>query len=265
MRAKTINAEGCEFANSKAFCSLNKKSREIINKLNDYLENKITSYQVDISEEEMREKRGIQILGDFYNWCCNLITKEEIFPLYDNQERMNRNYKELRGALIDSHADLFNISTKLNNFTREINEGFKNIHETFNIFLSDTLRHENNALDSLLKTQELTVNTLNVLQKHILIDHFRDVLEHCKNHKIPAILLSPQILGEDLKELDKKLFNEKLTLAIPHSNIMAYFTHPLATCHLSQDEILINVKIPLISLTSVGNFILHNKQALVNS
>lgn len=163
---------------------------------------------------------------------------------------MNKNYKTLRDALIESHAQLYNMSTKLNEFTKNINEGFQHIHDTFNIFFNETLQNENNALDSILKTQETTINVLNLLQKHILIDHFRDVIDHCKNHKLPSILLAPNILAEDLKTLNKKLENEHLTLAIPYTNIMSYYTRPSTSCHMTIDEILISIKIPLITLGS---------------
>ena len=57
-----------------------------------------------------RTKRGIQWIGNFEHWCCNVLTEEQGQEFRDKGSTLREGYTKLREGLIDDHAALLNLS-----------------------------------------------------------------------------------------------------------------------------------------------------------
>lgn len=82
------------------------------------------------------------------------------------------------------------------------------------------------------------------------VGQYQEILEHCKSHRIPPSMIELQTLSEDLKTIQTKFRKENMTLAIGLDKIMLYYSHPLTHCQISETDIILNIKIPLITLES---------------
>ena len=71
------------------FCLFIEACHATTNKIHDLLNDDMKYQYLDFINTALpneRIKRGIQFIGDFFTWCCNVVTTEQTTVLYNNQE-----------------------------------------------------------------------------------------------------------------------------------------------------------------------------------
>ncbi len=64
-----------------------------------------------------RQERGIQWLGDFSNWCCNVLLREGQ-QFTDRENSLKEGYDRLSSSIIENHAALLNVTSEIQIFFR---------------------------------------------------------------------------------------------------------------------------------------------------
>ena len=84
-------------------------------------------------------------------------------------------------------------------------------------------------------------------QLELLAIHYKEVRKMYARNLIPHNVVKPHILKEDLKLLKGKLRKINAQLAIHANDTLQYYQIPIAKCQVIDDEIIILVKIPVIT------------------
>ena len=144
---ETTDIRECNKNFDHDFCSFVDTCHATTNKIHDLLEDDI-KYQyldfINIAPKNKRVKRGLQFMGDFFLWCCNVVTTEQTSVLYDNQNNINNNYNNLKETILTTHVELINVTEKLNSFSSNINKDLDALHESMKI-IANTLEKQKNS------------------------------------------------------------------------------------------------------------------------
>jgi len=58
-----------------------------------------------------RSKRGVQFIGDFYNFCYNVATDKQLKNFYSNEEKLGEQAEKLKDIFVSDHKDLSRITS----------------------------------------------------------------------------------------------------------------------------------------------------------
>lgn len=240
----------CKNKNSN-YCSIINQSLILLKNLNKNInENDIDTMEfLNNHNNKKRSKRGIQLIGDFYNFCCNVATKKQIKHFYNNEEQLEEQAEKLKNIFVSDHKDLSKITSQLNNYTITTGNRLELLKNSFKNFvkeekINDMLEKTN--YDNLIQgTQEITFNIINILAKFSNYERESNIHLHCKLGKIPPRIISTEVLYQDLKKLSKVLKEDGYELVINLDNIFSYYNLPIVECQFSSSQILIKLKIPV--------------------
>ena len=76
------------------------------------------------------------------------------------------------------------------------------------------------------------------------VQHYPDILSHCRSQLIPLTAVPTDLLKKDLERLDTEL-RKHGQLAIPASEVTNYYSYKITSCHLNEDTIHINLRVPV--------------------
>lgn len=210
----------------------------MMNQLNEFFLNntktKIFDLQTEFKNE--REKRYIQFLGDWFHFCCGVVSEKHIYPLFSNMESITKQYEKIKEAVIDEHKEFIGIASELNNISQTINENF----DQFQKLNEESLKNIN-------------LRIITYLQTTVYLQTYEDMLNNCRLQHLSHTFLPIQTLQNDLNKLREKLQKLNLTTAIPADQTLQYYSLPLAHCSVSKKEIEIEVKIPLKTIDTDWN------------
>lgn len=196
-----------------------------------------------------RSKRGIQFIGDFYNFCCNVATDKQIKNFYNNEERLADQAEKLKNIFVSDHKDLSQITSTLNNYTMTTGNRIESLKNNFKNFVKeekDNMMLEKNNYNNLIQgTQEIMFNIATSLVRFINYERDSSTQLHCKLGKIPPRVISTEVLFYDLNKLSKILMEDGYELVIKLENIFSYYNLPIVECQFSKSKILIKLKIPI--------------------
>lgn len=216
------------------------KNKKNMEKLEEISNNKIKNY---------RTRRGIQFIGDFYNFCCNIATEKQIKHFYTNEEKLREQADRLRDVFVSDHKDLNTITTQLNNYTTITAGKLEILKKSLEQFYEEERDNgllENAKIDKEIKgVQEIIFYVITMLIKFINYERESSTHLHCKIGKIPPRLINVNILYDDLQKLTKILKKDGYELAISTDDISSYYNIPITECQFSNTEILVKIKIPI--------------------
>src|SRR5215469_4288161 len=168
-------------------------------------------------------KRGLlPFIGSFLNWCCSVLTENDISSLAINGPRLAKYVEEMTQSLKDEHEELSFLKTNLETLTGQttahLAEAQKEIES-----LADMLKED----EVMLKTLFKHFHRLN-LQTHNMSRMIHEL--QCNQETIPHFV-QPHMLYDDLSALQKKLSEEhKYTLTIPLQALHQYYQLEVARC-----------------------------------
>ena len=190
--------------------------KEVSDNMNDYLRwlSELQSLKDDIVKEFLpipnkRPKRGIQWLGSFQHWCCNVLTEEQGQEFRNKENTLREGYTKLREGLIEDHAALLNISTETQMFNEKI---VQNVDELKNIIKDIYLNYASNAGE-----EEKRNKAFKAIQKYlnnafVQVQKLQYLFSSCKNHYLPLSIVKKGTLIKDLKKIIKLSENNNFEL-----------------------------------------------------
>jgi len=197
------------------------------------------------NQEKTRGKRGLDFIASALSWCCNLVSRNQLKGVIENQNGMIDTVNNMVDLTSQDNENLLLTSNYFNNFTSKV----KNLTSTFNSSLN-TLQKE---INKLRQNPELTnqmyvtsLNTLRLLYLNFYFDNLRNLKENCLQNKMSQTVIPKKVLLQELVKLNGILDQYDQTIAINlKTHVDLLYKLPIAACHHNNTHILIRVQIPV--------------------
>ncbi|XP_050310807.1 uncharacterized protein LOC126746540 [Anthonomus grandis grandis] len=185
------------------------------------------------NEPSKREKRSLDFIGSGLSWCCGVATLQKLNMVENSDD-------EIRKRLVQDYEKL--VAATFSDTELRI----KSI-ERFTKQLENKVANTTNEQELLIMTN-LYNGYLNLKRMVLLVRTLRRqaIVNSCRHHKIPAEIVNPQVLKRDLEDFESKIANSEQGLAIPTSELAAYFEMPICDCSFTKSSIYVHIKIPII-------------------
>lgn len=200
-----------------------------------------------------REKRGIDFIGDFASFCCNIATQKKFDSLVIREETLRKQMFKINKGLesslkmIAKNSQHFNELNSQNKkiFTATENK-IKDIQNIINKFQNNTIREQHeiwNLIGVMLEFQN--ENNVRFVQ---LVRQFKrqDIINACNRNLIPTAIINPATLYNDLLTLQQQLHEKGQDLAVKSQDVSTLYQLPICDCSLTSTNIIIHIKIPII-------------------
>jgi hypothetical protein len=220
-----------------------------LNETDTVLETLVKFYwDTERAQLSFRPRRGVELIGDFFSWCCELSTHKELFPA-GNAARLN--LKRLNTEISNAFKSVAFNNEQLKNYTVSVKSVLLSLTQRVNnIAHALTDSHDKFLLQKMITifkkslSQEYTmINILNANTAH-------EIVTACQNGKLSPLLVSPENLKKALIELRNKIFTAGFRLAIPIDETTHYYSNSLVQCIRQNKLLSVQVKIPKIPLIS---------------
>ncbi|OXA53727.1 hypothetical protein Fcan01_11758 [Folsomia candida] len=202
------------------------------------------------SPSSTRHRRSIEIIGDFYNWCCGVAQQKTVDRMQLNEYHLDNFTLQLQSALTAEHS--FTVeSTKI--FNKDFQALEKALSETDRVVHNELrdIANEEERLESKAQDDHHSLFALAVAQfQTVLNQNWIQTLSDCRQSLLPPFIVSPKMLRRDLRVLQRKILQHNRELSIPSSDLEDVFRYPLATCLFSPNKVVATVRIPLVSLNT---------------
>ena len=259
--SRTYNEHKCgsEYDGVNSFCKVVTQIDAVSNTIDNEFATTFRHWDTHIfkniafNDTLFRDKRGIDFIGDFASFCCNIATQRKFDSLVMQEESVKKQMLRINSGL---EASLKAIAENSEHFA-ELNEQnaktfadtenkLKEMQRVVNKLQNNTVRNQNemwNLIWILLDFQ--TADNLKFVQ---LVRQFkkRDIINACNHNLIPVAVIEPTVLYNDLLTLKKQLIARGQDLAIPAKDLSRLYQIPICDCTLSHSNILIHIKIPVI-------------------
>ncbi|KAF5296812.1 hypothetical protein FQA39_LY12330 [Lamprigera yunnana] len=175
-----------------------------------------------------RQKRALTFIGDFFSWCCGVATERKIDDLIVEHAQLRKFIDNLRQGLRNSVKQINATSEIFNKYHETVRKGFDKTDMKIRLVTS----YIYSTLTRLLSIERLTVQA--------------EVLNTCKDHKIPVLIVQPLGLAADLTALEKDINSKNYRLAIPVEQLSKYYKIDIADCTVADRKIYIHIRVPII-------------------
>ena len=213
-----------------------------------------TEEMVGNNRKKTNRKRGIQIIGDFYNFCCDVATEKQIKNFYTNEDKLKQQADRLKDVFVSDHKDLNQITSQLNNYTTVTSNKLEILKNSFKTLLNEEKKNdliETTKTDKEIKgLQDITFSLITMIIKIMNYERETSTQLHCKISKIPSRLITIDTLHTDLIKLSDIIKKNGFELAINLDNLSLYYNIPITECQFSKTQVLIKIKIPIRELKS---------------
>jgi len=126
------------------YCKITKQIIILLNTINKNTEENSLdmSDMLIIMFKNKRSKRGIQLMGNLYYFCCNVATENQLRNLYTNENMISQQIKKFKDAFVSDHQDLVNITSELNKYTKTNNNNLEILKTSFREFIKEEIGND---------------------------------------------------------------------------------------------------------------------------
>ena len=200
-----------------------------------------------------RSKRGFSLfpfISKPFKYCCGFSTEDDIEELHVSQKHIELYYKQLADSVNSNHRDILQQAEKNSNFQRYTSETFENILGRINL-INYGLRKTDNDMHNEIDLVHNLISELGYLTwyEHVMQIHLI-AKTSCLNKKLPLVFVSETALTEELLKFNHTLQKHSKEIAIPIESLAKYYTLPITSCQYTDQDIVINVRVPIKSLGS---------------
>ena len=193
----------------------------------------------------------LNFISDVASWCCGYATQRDLASLTSNANEMTRFLRTLKQSVIIDHQNLLKVKDSFANFNNQLNGPIAKIQK----ILNNTIRFQE-AKDRNVSVELLHLETMlqrsNTISLNIAqyvtwlteINHYQDIMQHCRNRLIPMSAIHPTELQKELSILQTDLHLEGYELAINPEHVYEYYRHKLVDCSFSSNRILVQLRVP---------------------
>lgn len=251
------------FFNSNKFCTNQNYLQEIQNQINSIFNtnelNLDPKFKLQSYNTTSRPRRALDFIGSALSWCCNTATMTNLKDLSKNEEQVDNKMNDLLDYVKEEHTDITLAEEKMNNFSSNIDHVLKQLHDSLNKY-ERTIQEDINITSTTID-EKILQNNLEIMSYIYLTAHYSSlykVEQDCQHNYIPEDLLNMQTLQSDLKKLSSKLKPFNLTIALPSSKLFQIYGLPIAKCYFEQNNLILQIKIPLIPSNTSYNVYSYN-------
>jgi hypothetical protein len=212
--------------------------------------NQIKVQESFMENDNSRQRRDLvdpirTTISNVASWCCGVATTRQFSKLFTNQQEIKKAINTISSSVHEEHENYVKISDNFKTMADTMNTNFDN-------FALQMKLYRQLITDSDLQTSVMKKFVLNSIT-HLYARNYEftrqnlraSILADCRNFIIPAAVISQDMLQHELTLINEKLATKQWTLAIGLSSITNYFQLQIAECLMSQDTILIKLKIPI--------------------
>lgn len=253
----------CESNDSRllSFCTLVKHIDETSKAISDEFRIAEENYDMEmlknfsIKQERFRYKRGIDFIGDFASFCCNIATQKKLdaivmdeASLQEQMDKVNVGLEKTLKVVSDNSERFVEMNKQYAQVFKETEKKMKTVESYVNGLERDMMKEENTMFQlvwALLDFQRENSNKfIRVMRQFKEID----IINSCKKNLIPVAVVNPKVLHGDLRKLEKHLNQANQQLAIPTSKLSRMYQLPICDCTVSGGNLVVHVKVPIIQL-----------------
>lgn len=223
-------------------CTIANNTIKLHQAINDLLQKFKPSEQ---NHSTSRQKRGIQIIGQIFDFCCDLVTHEKLHNTYLSQESAIDHLNRIQQIVHQDHKDLLQSSQIFHSTTTKIEETLQQAENEVQSLADHIEKHETSELQL---TYHMLAASFNIhMQTYAAL--YQQYLNHinyfCDKKLIPSSLITEKTLKEDLSILETKIKPFNYQLAILQENIQLYYQNPLVSCIKFPNSTLFKIQIPI--------------------
>uniref|UniRef100_A0A8D8PTW4 Uncharacterized protein n=3 Tax=Cacopsylla melanoneura TaxID=428564 RepID=A0A8D8PTW4_9HEMI len=187
------------------------------------------------------KQKRFSVMGWILKKCCGVATQDEFDSLYKSEDLLASHMELIKGTVHADHRSMTEIAAKSDDMTKEFNGVLDKARNALNEMMNELNIEEQDEIiiKHLLSLYKITNKLALKMRKNI-------ASSSCQNKRIPATIISPNLLQTDLANLTNKLSIKEWELAIQSNMFGKYYGFPIASCVRSTNTILIRVKIPII-------------------
>lgn len=224
---------------------------EEIGKMNDAI-----FQEFELKKEAMRRrKRGLQFIGSALQWCCNVMTVRDGRSMLKNQLSLKKAYEDARQVILQSHAELINVTSDLKRFATDAATQMNILNDAIEKDRSES-DIQRRYLFSKARYIEIHDNIANIFTTATVANtKLTYLFLSCKNNHVPSAIVERETFLKDLLKIKKAAINNGMELAINENDLNTYFHAKIVTCTTFEDDLEIEVKVPLKKIG--GEFSLH--------
>jgi len=157
-----------------------------------------------------QSKRGIQLFGNLYYFCCNIATENQLKNIYTNEETLNQQINKFKVVFVSDHRDLINITIELNKYTKNTNNNIQLLKDTFIKFTNEgkanNLTEKTNHENTIQGIQEIIIcNLMKIMLKFSNYERDNSIHINCKLRKKPPRIIESKTLYNDLIKLENTI------------------------------------------------------------
>jgi len=212
----------------------------------------INSSTIIGQHQQHKKKRSLDFVGEALDWCCGVIGEHRAEQLFENEDNLKKSVDQLVVATQGDHEELTSLIRAIHNYDLQMGSTLKQN--------SEAVSHALHSFDLLKRIVSETENSMLTINDYIFQEIIRQaidklellytlsqiqILNQCRNNKIPLQIIQPSRLKSDLNKLNQVLRRQGKQLVISPEEISKYFLLNIAHCKVSNNKIRINVQVPI--------------------
>lgn len=207
---------------------------------------------------EKRQRRGLidplrSTLGEIANYCCGVATTRSFNQLFANQEEITSAMKNIKESVHENHRSYMSITSHVDQISAKLNQNFMSIKNQF-----DNYKQKDTKSQYFMEswTEMVSHSLIHLFARNVeqTRQNMRSaILENCRNNLLPAMIVDQDSLMKELINIKGKIESQGWTFSIPIISPSSYYQHKISECILSNEKILIKLKVPLRRITPKYN------------
>lgn len=189
--------------------------------------------------------RSLDFIGDFEQWCCGVATEKNLQDILSVESSLEKFGKQMELQISRDHSEAIRMSQVLNNYTINIDGVLRQMENQVGRDFYALATDEKDLRNLVSDNSKGLLKFANSWLDSVMASAWQKVTSYCQNKLIPHMLVSPEILNEDLKKVSKVLQKHKQELAIGTNRIGQYYSLPITSCSFSKEKLIVNVKVPI--------------------
>ncbi len=194
-----------------------------------------------------KNKRALNFIADFSNWCCGYATEGQIDTLTKSDSDLLKIVNSMKNQIARDHEDAIQSKGLTNEYSKEMRAIMnKQITKT-----KDDMSHIAKMTDYDIVNVEDSVSMLSkLLHRTVISLLWSRVLQDCTERRIPHALVQEQDLKPDLIKLRESLKKHSQRLSVPYTNVHDYYMLYTTTCYFSKNKLTVRIQVPFVSMNN---------------
>ncbi|KAG8305318.1 hypothetical protein J6590_072024 [Homalodisca vitripennis] len=203
----------------------------------------------------VRNKRSLHFIGRFMDWCCGVATTRDLRPLFANDKQLKEYDFQLQQGLKGAFSEIDSVMGNVSDYGAEMEKMFSkvinvgvNISKVIDRMQMQLSGERDDVKSKIMNLLQLLVQQETRQLQTVQLVTKLEIISQCREKKIPTAVVKPKIFLHDLEELNVRINKQGYQLVVPITDVSEYLKLEIADCVISDDVILVNIKVPIVRL-----------------